>query len=363
MLGLFAMIFSTILYLELWFFVKGAPLNHTPAIFIFGDSLADVGNNDYIPFSSLRVNYFPYGIDFPRRIPTGRFSNGRLVLDFVASNLGLQVPLPYLSPEAKGLDLLHGVNYASGGCGILNETTRNSKGCLSLSAQVRYHTQTRSRIIEQLGEDTEAFFSRALFFIVIGSNDFLGNYISNNSGGSNTPSFMQFRDHLISSLDDDIQILYGEGARRVILMGLGPLGCIPSQIAKSKNGTCNEDLNDWAQGLNMAFTSLVKGLSLRLEDLLMTFVNPYPILKDFIDNPLPYGFEVTNKACCGGGKMNAQIPCLPLFICCLNRTNHIFWDPWHPTEATNELLANAFLSNNSTSSYPWSIRQLANLDL
>lgn len=51
-----------------------------PAMFIFGDSLVDNGNNNFIP-SIARANYFPYGIDLGA--PTGRFCNGLTVVDLV----------------------------------------------------------------------------------------------------------------------------------------------------------------------------------------------------------------------------------------------------------------------------------------
>ena len=53
--------------------------NGVPAIFVFGDSLVDVGNNNFLR-SVARANYYPYGIDFLSG-PTGRFSNGRTVID------------------------------------------------------------------------------------------------------------------------------------------------------------------------------------------------------------------------------------------------------------------------------------------
>lgn len=49
-----------------------------PAIFIFGDSLLDVGNNNHI-VTLARANFQPYGIDFGG--PTGRFTNGRTTAD------------------------------------------------------------------------------------------------------------------------------------------------------------------------------------------------------------------------------------------------------------------------------------------
>lgn len=50
-----------------------------PAMFIFGDSLIDNGNNNNLP-SFAKANYFPYGIDFDGG-PTGRFSNGYTMVD------------------------------------------------------------------------------------------------------------------------------------------------------------------------------------------------------------------------------------------------------------------------------------------
>lgn len=58
-----------------------------PCFFIFGDSLSDNGNNN--PLSTdAKANYPPYGIDFPYG-PTGRFCNGRTVVDFLGLHLQL----------------------------------------------------------------------------------------------------------------------------------------------------------------------------------------------------------------------------------------------------------------------------------
>ena len=50
----------------------------------------------------------------------------KFCFELVANTLGVSIPSPYLSPNTKGLTILQGVNYASAGCGILNETTNNS---------------------------------------------------------------------------------------------------------------------------------------------------------------------------------------------------------------------------------------------
>lgn len=54
-----------------------------PAIFIFGDSTADVGTNNYLEGCTATADNPYYGIDYPGSVPTGRFSNGYNTIDLV----------------------------------------------------------------------------------------------------------------------------------------------------------------------------------------------------------------------------------------------------------------------------------------
>jgi hypothetical protein len=54
--------------------------NNIPASFVFGDSLVDAGNNNYI-VSLSKANYVPNGVDFG--MPTGRYTNGRTIVDII----------------------------------------------------------------------------------------------------------------------------------------------------------------------------------------------------------------------------------------------------------------------------------------
>ncbi|PQQ20393.1 hypothetical protein Pyn_32674 [Prunus yedoensis var. nudiflora] len=55
--------------------------NNVPAVFTFGDSLVDVGNNNYLQ-TLAKANFYPHGLDFGNN-PTRRFSNGRTVVDII----------------------------------------------------------------------------------------------------------------------------------------------------------------------------------------------------------------------------------------------------------------------------------------
>lgn len=60
------------------------------ALFVFGDSLFEAGNNNY--FDSLpgfKSNYWPYG-KTTFQFPTGRVSDGRIMIDFIGKSSVLQ---------------------------------------------------------------------------------------------------------------------------------------------------------------------------------------------------------------------------------------------------------------------------------
>ena len=58
------------------------------AMYVFGDSLTDAGNNKYFIDSKAKADYLPYGIDFSGG-PTGRFSNGKILVDFIGMDTSI----------------------------------------------------------------------------------------------------------------------------------------------------------------------------------------------------------------------------------------------------------------------------------
>ena len=70
-----------VLFFNLSYVGKAAKVG---ASFIFGDSLVDAGNNNYLPTLS-KANIQPNGIDFIASggNPTGRYTNGRTIGDIV----------------------------------------------------------------------------------------------------------------------------------------------------------------------------------------------------------------------------------------------------------------------------------------
>ncbi|KAK1320246.1 GDSL esterase/lipase 6 [Acorus calamus] len=104
--------------------------HNVPAVFIFGDSTLDAGNNHFNKNCSVQADFPPYGRDFFGRRPTGRFTNGRTVADFISEFLGIEIQKPYLEVEMEVRNgrrksyPTNGINFASAGSGVLNETNQ-----------------------------------------------------------------------------------------------------------------------------------------------------------------------------------------------------------------------------------------------
>lgn len=82
-MSLLSSFLASFLFLALLLFVaNGQPL--VPALIIFGDSVVDVGNNNDLE-TIIKSNFLPYGRDFVKHKPTGRFCNGKLASDFTGT--------------------------------------------------------------------------------------------------------------------------------------------------------------------------------------------------------------------------------------------------------------------------------------
>ncbi|XP_061339682.1 GDSL esterase/lipase At1g71691 [Gastrolobium bilobum] len=329
-----------------------------PAMFIFGDSLIDNGNNNDLP-SFAKANYFPYGIDFNGG-PTGRFSNGFTMVDEIAKLLGL--PLIPAYSEASGDQVLHGVNYASAAAGILDATGGNFVGRIPFNEQIRNFESTLNQITSNLGADYMATaLARCIFFVGMGSNDYLNNYLMPNYPTRDQYNQQQYADLLAQAYNRQLTRLYNLGARKFVITGLGLMGCIPSICAQSLTGNCSEEVNLLVQPFNANVRTMLNNFNTNLPGSRFIFIDTARMFRNILLNARSYGFTVVNRGCCGIGRNGGQITCLPFQTPCPDRNQYVFWDAYHPTEAVNVLLGRTAFNGNPDFIYPINIKQLAEL--
>jgi hypothetical protein len=131
------------------------------AIYNFGDSLSDTGNLLREGDATGLLQYttsLPYGSAIGAA--TGRCSDGHLMIDFLAKDLGLPLLNPYLD---KGADFTHGANFAVAGATALDAAALTRRGVVvphtksSLAVQLQWFkdlmsatTKTPEEIREKL---------------------------------------------------------------------------------------------------------------------------------------------------------------------------------------------------------------------
>ncbi|XP_022716884.1 GDSL esterase/lipase At5g55050-like [Durio zibethinus] len=329
-----------------------------PAVFVFGDSQVDVGNNNYLPVSVAKADFPHNGIDFPTKKPTGRFCNGKNPADFLAEKVGLPSSPPYLSLlEKKDASYINGVSFASGGAGILNSTDQVLRQAIPLTKQVEYYLAVHQILVQQMGSSAaEKHFSKSLFAIIIGSNDLFDYFGSSDLRKKNTPQ--QFVDLMANALKQQLKRLYAFGARKFFVAGIGAIGCIPAERVKNKTHQCNEEGNFWSVKYNEGLKAMLKGLKSELQGISYSCFDTYSFIQGVIQNPSAYGFNEIKAACCGLGDLRAKVPCVPVSTYCSNRKDHVFWDLYHPTEATARIVVDTLFDGPSQYCVPMNVRQL-----
>uniref|UniRef100_A0ACD6AIG7 Uncharacterized protein n=1 Tax=Avena sativa TaxID=4498 RepID=A0ACD6AIG7_AVESA len=304
------------------------PLVNT--VYVFGDSLVDVGNNDYLPAPAPRANR-PYGMDLPGR-PTGRFTNGYNLADVVSQRLGFETsPQAYLSmlPHEKlllGLCQI-GANYASGGSGILDTT---GEGTLTMRTQIKYFKRAADLML--CFPSKEDHLANSLFLLSGGGNDF-----SAFNPSTDYPS--AYIAKMVATYIEHIQALYNLGARMVGILDVPPVGCTPGSRVGMSNGACNDVANSLAQGFNnLLRTQLADAVAANMKDLKYSIASNYNILTNMIANPFIAGFKEVETACCGVGRFRAEEMCSHgnTTACTGNHNDYMFWDKLHGTQATYE---------------------------
>ncbi|XP_030952076.1 GDSL esterase/lipase At1g29670-like [Quercus lobata] len=337
---------------------KGAEIK---GLFVFGSSLVDNGNNNFLQNSLAKADYLPYGVDFPLG-PSGRFTNGKNVIDLLGDHLKLPSLIPaFADPNTKGSKIVHGVNFASGASGILDDTGFLAGHVINLNQQIRnFEKVTLPELEAQLGHRSRVVLPNYLFVVGTGGNDYSFNYFLMKS--SINVSLEAFTANLTSSLSQQIKKLYNLGARKFVLMSVNPIGCSPMAAAnRPRHKGCVQGLNKAAHLFNAHLKSLVDVIKPHLPDSNFVFVNSYKIIRDIIRNPISKGFKDARRPCCEVASTNGVL-CKRGGQACVDRSSHVFFDGLHPTEAVNiQIAAKAYESDLKSEVYPTNVKNLSNV--
>ncbi|XP_068642094.1 GDSL esterase/lipase 6 [Aristolochia californica] len=342
-------------------FVSPAVAGNIQAIFTFGDSIFDAGNNHFNPNCSIQADFPPYGQNFFHH-PTGRFTNGRTVTDFVSELLGIDLQKPYLEVEqeiAKGnLNKypVNGINFASAGSGVLNDTNANF-GVTTITTQL----QQFEALMKQNKIDKKTI-ERAFFFFESGSNDVFQYYFFSES----EIDAKTYVETMVEEANNWLVQIYRLGARRISVFGLGPVGCVPARmlLTNAPVDTCHEEMNQMTQRYNLGLERLVEAMAKNFPGLHITYGATYDTVMLLRSLPQRYGYSNVSSACCGDGTLRGMGQCgVGEYTVCDKPDEFLFWDFFHPTEHTYSLLTKAFWGGNQKKIRPLNLKSLANTSL
>ncbi|XP_051133599.1 GDSL esterase/lipase At5g45960-like [Andrographis paniculata] len=329
-------------------------------LYVFGDSTVDPGNNDYIK-TSTRSNFPPYGKDFPFHIPTGRFSNGRLVTDFIVSYLKIKEFVPaYLDPTVRLEDMATGVSFASAGSGF-DPTTGSNQNVLTLRKQLECFKNFKARLSLKIGEQqTEKVVNNAAFLISTGSNDLFHTYFGIRPIRRQQYTISGYVNFLVQHAQQFIEELMEAGARTIVFSGLSALGCAPSAITirSSPERRCVESVLSIARDFNRLALERLVGLRSGIGNgSKVYYFDTYTPMLDWVHHPIKYGFVEVNKGCCGTGYTEYGNACNIAVGVCADANKYVFFDAVHPTQAAyyylfrssipliSQIISNKFLNN------------------
>ncbi|XP_002461107.2 GDSL esterase/lipase At1g28650 [Sorghum bicolor] len=335
--------------------------------FAFGDSLIDTGNFIHYSTAPGPVAHSPYGETFFHR-PTGRWSDGRLIVDFIVERLGYPRWSPYLDGKSKE-DFQHGANFAVASGTALNQLLFKKHGLnvgsitpYSLGVQIGWFKKLLAMLASTEHERREIM-ARSLFLVgEIGANDYNHPFFQNRTLG--------FVDSLvplvIRAIGRSLESLIQLGAKTLYVPGIFPLGCLPRYIFLFRNSSrtagagADDDYDDqatgclrWLNDLTSRHNALLQAKLAELRrahgDVSLVYVDYYGEVEGVVGAPARNGFAPATAldACCGGGgfhNANFSVHCTePGAVTCADPSRYVSWDGLHMTEAVYRIMARGLL--------------------
>ncbi|KAH9305822.1 hypothetical protein KI387_010226, partial [Taxus chinensis] len=340
-------------------------------LFQFGASLFDTGNAAIaFPRQAFQPTRPPYGSTFPG-YPAGRFSDGKLIIDYLADAFKLEPLYPFLESVEQtnggGRDYRGGVCFSVALATALSTEELRASGILrqnitlnplTSDVQFRWFQSFRKRVFESGTKSTgklsallpkEDEMANALYLPgEFGVNDYRVGLLS----GVSVAELKKKVPLVVLKIVHLIKKLHGVGARNFLVIGVPPQGCSPFYLTMV-NGTkdrfnCLAHVNTIHRLHDKKLKMALRKLRRELVDSNIMFADYYGAFMSVLKHPAKYGMKVRNVACCGGG---GEYNYNPRAVCgtessrrCSDPHRHVYWDDFHPTDELNKIIARKFTS-------------------
>lgn len=282
------------MFISFWvLFIAACAEPETPAytdssLYIFGDSLSDVGN----------ARIATAGLVPDKNYYDGRFSNGLNYADFLARKLNTS-----MKPSRS-----YGSNYAFAGV-----------TSVAVSAQVFNYQENVDEIADP----------EAIYIVWAGGNDLLAMLQQSDSELS--------VDDAIAHLENAITKLASMGATKIVVPNQVDMSYLPRIINLELifSGIASQ-----ASTLTDQFNTALAEMLTRLENdnsISTIYVDVNMLFSEVIANPEDYALNNVNNACYV--KDESKVELTGSETICENSSEYLFWDSIHPTTVAHSLIA------------------------
>ncbi|KAI3844768.1 hypothetical protein MKX03_003412 [Papaver bracteatum] len=330
----------------------GSPLSK---LFLFGDSYLDTGNDNF----TVRSWKIPYGMTFPG-FPTGRFSDGLILTDFLgntlvaldnaillASFMGIKSPIPYTQwDDLSKTRVSNGMNFAHGGTGVFNTWMKQEQ---NMTIQIDTFKQYIADGV---------YTKRDLDMAVVSSsgNDYTQYYAVDHGTHEGYQAFVA---KVIDQLEMNLREIRKTGVKKVVMLTMQPLGCLPYKEKTLSYEKCDKPLNNDTIYHNTLLQKAVQRLNRETTDSPFHILDLYSAFMSVINkrgggtnysgidkigsvesgNPLlkPCCTPTSRKALCGSVDANG----VKQYTLCDIPNDDLFWDLYHLTESGWQAISSA----------------------
>ncbi|KAK7356959.1 hypothetical protein VNO80_16240 [Phaseolus coccineus] len=294
--------------------------NTATKLFVFGDSYVDTGN--FVHSESYKI---PNGITFPGS-PAGRFCDGRVITDYIASFLKIESPTPYALRNSSNMQ--HGINFAYGGTGIFNTSIDGP----NMTVQI----DSFEKLIQQ-NIYTKIDLHSSIALVNAGGNDYTnalktGRFLD-------LPAFME---SLVEQMSVNLNRIHSLGINKVAVGLLQPIGCLPALTLISFRTNCIGLLNLVSKDHNKKLLQAIQKLNNQTGksvfitlDLYSSFLSTIETMQkkraenSTLMNPLQPCCDVKNLGdSCGSVDDKGE----KKYSLCENPKISFFWDNVHPSQ-------------------------------
>ncbi|KAL5733668.1 hypothetical protein ACOSQ2_033360 [Xanthoceras sorbifolium] len=306
--------------------VKGWHHHGSVKLFVFGDSYVDTGNLGTFAASWKE----PYGINFPGK-PSGRFSDGRVLTDYVASFFGIKSPVPFERGNItrKSSEVEHGMNFAYGGTGVFNTLVDQP----NMTIQIDNFQQLLDRNVYNKDD-----LRKSVALVSAAGNDYTTFLLTNGS----LQYMPVFTKDLVKQLAMDLKRIKWLGVQNVLVTALEPIGCLPALTAQNSHKECIQSFNSISEFHNRVLKHAVKKLNKESKHKSGRFkiLNTYKSFKSALKknhhingrlklkNPLEPCCVGLDGYSCGGVDEKG----VKKYMVCKNPELSFFWDSVHPAQ-------------------------------